>query len=95
MASTSASASGASADVVELANSLYNLLAPLQLETPSTVFHQQDIFDLDVIPRNAQGEDDLLMAMRVLQRLTDEKLLKLVHDPAMGWKVRSRDEASK
>lgn len=95
MASTSVSASGTAPNIAELANRVYDLLAPLQEEEPSAVFHQQDIFDLDVIPLDAQGGDDINLALRVLQKLTDEKLLKLVHDPGVGWKVRTREEANK
>lgn len=95
MASTSASASGTAPNIAELATRVYELLLPLQQEEPLTVFHQQDIFDLDVVPPDAQGGDDVHFMVRVLQKLTDEKLLKLVHDPGVGWMVRTREEAVK
>lgn len=91
MASTSASAPS----LAELATSIYDLLAPIQEEDPKIVFHQQDIFDLEVIPQNAQGDDDVQLLMQVLSKLTNEKLLKIVHDTGVGWMVRSREEAVK
>jgi hypothetical protein len=95
MASTSASASGTAPNIAELATRIYDLLLLLQEEDSLTVFHQQDVFDLDVVPPDAQGGDDINLMLRVLQKLTDEKLLKLVHDPGVGWMVRTREEAVK
>lgn len=95
MASTSAAASGSAMDIEALKTQIYEALTPLQLENPQYVFHQQDVFDLDIVPTKENGEEDIFLAMRALQSLTNEKLLKLVTDPATGWKVRSREDASR
>ncbi|KUJ24310.1 RNA polymerase Rpc34 [Mollisia scopiformis] len=87
--------SSSAPDLAGLATRIYDELLPLQKEDSYIVFHQNDIFDLDIIPSDPQGNHDVNLALRVLQKLTDEKLLKVVHDPGMGWKVRTREEALK
>ncbi len=95
MASSSASASGAAPDIADLGKRIYDECLPIQEESPRAVFHQQDIFDLEILPPGPDGQNDIGLAVQVLQKLTDEKLLKVVHDGGMGWKVRTIEEAKK
>lgn len=59
-------------------------------EEPETVFRQQDILDLAVIPDN-----DAAMLLAVTQRLVDEKLFKMVRDGQLGWMYRPIEDAQK
>jgi DNA-directed RNA polymerase III subunit RPC6 len=90
MASSSAAAAGSHGDdlIQELKTKLYDLCA---LEDRSTVFRQDDLLALNVIPNN-----DIRLLLQVSQRLCDEKLFKLVRDgSAAGWMYRSEAEAAK
>ena len=48
-------------------------------EEPDTVFRQQDVLDMDIIPNN-----DADTLMRVTQKLVDDKLFKIVRDGQIG-----------
>ncbi|CZR55277.1 related to RPC34-DNA-directed RNA polymerase III, 34 KD subunit [Phialocephala subalpina] len=85
----------AAPDIAALGQEIYRQLFDLQEEDPKQVFHQADIFDLGVLPDDAEGKDDVMLALQVLQKLADEKLLKVVHHEGMGWKIRTEDEAKK
>ncbi len=62
-----------------------------QAEDKKLVFHQNDIWEMDVIPDN-----DVQVLLQVIQQLLDEKLFKVVHDgDGMGWKIRTVEEARK
>lgn len=91
-----ASSSGAPAaglhgdDVVEeLKTKLYELCRTM--EESSTVFRQDDLLALNVIPNN-----DVRLLLQITQRLCDEKLFKLVRDgSAAGWMYRTESDAAK
>jgi DNA-directed RNA polymerase III subunit RPC6 len=79
------------AEIAALKTELYEACIPFAKDNPKIVFHQADIFDLDVIPNN-----DVHLLLQVAQVLLDEKLFKVVHDTdGMGWKLRTVDEAKK
>ena len=59
-------------------------------EEPETVFRQQDILDMGVIPDN-----DAALLLEVTQRLVDEKLFKMVRDGQLGWMYRPLEDALK
>jgi len=59
-------------------------------EEPETVFRQQDILDMNVIPNN-----DAALLLAVTQRLVDEKLFKMVRDGQLGWIYRPLEDAQK
>ncbi|EJT78542.1 DNA-directed RNA polymerase III subunit RPC6 [Gaeumannomyces tritici R3-111a-1] len=56
------------------------------------LYTQKDLFALDVVP-----EDSPMLLMRVVQGLTDDKLLVPVNDQRKGlcWKYRTREDAQK
>src|ERR1700728_1103681 len=90
MASSSAAAAGSHGDdlVQDLKTKLYNLCA---LEDRSTVFRQDDLLALNVIPDN-----DVRLLLQVAQGLCDEKKFKLVRDGSVaGWMYRSEADAEK
>jgi DNA-directed RNA polymerase III subunit RPC6 len=79
------------AEIAALKAELYEACVPFAIDNPKIVFHQTDIFDLDIIPNN-----DVHLLLQVAQVLLDEKLFKVVHDTdGMGWKLRTVDEAKK
>jgi DNA-directed RNA polymerase III subunit RPC6 len=91
MASSSGPAAGSQGDelVQELKTKLYDLCRTT--EESSTVFRQDDLLALNVIPDN-----DVKLLLQVAQRLCDEKLFKLVRDgSAAGWMYRSEADAAK
>ncbi|KFZ17354.1 hypothetical protein V502_04627 [Pseudogymnoascus sp. VKM F-4520 (FW-2644)] len=59
-------------------------------EEPDTVFRQQDILDMGVIP-----DSDAALLLAVTQRLVDEKLFKMVRDGQLGWMYRPLEDALK
>lgn len=59
-------------------------------EEPDTVFRQQDILEMGVIPDN-----DAALLLAVTQRLVDEKLFKMVRDGQLGWMYRPLEDAQK
>jgi DNA-directed RNA polymerase III subunit RPC6 len=78
-------------DITALKTELYEACVPFAKDNPKIVFHQADIFDLDIIPNN-----DVQILLKVSQLLLDEKLFKVVHNTdGMGWKIRTVDEAKK
>ncbi len=78
-------------DIAALKTELYEACVPFTTDNPKIVFHQNDIFNLDIIPN-----DDVHLLLQVAQVLLDEKLFKVVHDTdGMGWKLRTLDEAKK
>jgi hypothetical protein len=78
-------------DITALKTELYEACVPFAKDNPKIVFHQVDIFDLDIVPNN-----DVNILLQVSQLLLDEKLFKVVHDTdGMGWKLRTVDEAKK
>lgn len=80
------------AEIAAWKEELYDACVPFFKENPKIVFHQSDLFDLDIIPDN-----DLQILLAVAQVLLDEKLFKVVHSnqDGMGWKLRTVDEAKK
>jgi hypothetical protein len=90
MASSSAAAAGSHGDdlVQDLKTKLYAFCA---LEDRSTVFRQDDLLALNVIPGN-----DVRLLLQVAQGLCDEKKFKLVRDGSVaGWMYRSEADAEK
>jgi DNA-directed RNA polymerase III subunit RPC6 len=90
MASSSAAAAGSHGDdlVQDLKTKLYAFCA---LEDRSTVFRQDDLLALNVIPDN-----DVRLLLQVAQGLCDEKKFKLVRDGSVaGWMYRSEADAEK
>jgi hypothetical protein len=88
MASSSAAAAGSHGDdlIQDLKTKLYNLCV---LEDRSTVFRQDDLLTLNVIP-----DRDVRLLLQIAQRLCDEKLFKLVRDGSVaGWMYRSKPDA--
>jgi DNA-directed RNA polymerase III subunit RPC6 len=75
------------AKIEDLKNQIY---AACIVEEPETVFRQQDILDLGLIPDN-----DAALLLAVTQRLVDEKLFKMVRDGQLGWMYRSLEDAQK
>jgi DNA-directed RNA polymerase III subunit RPC6 len=70
---------------------VYDACVPFAKDNPKIIFHQADLFDMDIIPN-----DDLQILLTVTQLLLDEKLFKVVHNiEGMGWKLRTVDEAKK
>lgn len=60
-------------------------------EEPDTVFRQQDIFDMGLIPDN-----DAATLLQVTQALVDDKLFRMVRDGGViGWIYRSVEDAEK
>ncbi|PBP22467.1 DNA-directed RNA polymerase III subunit RPC6 [Diplocarpon rosae] len=58
---------------------------------PKFSFRQSDIQDLDAM----QQHDDVEILLRVVQRLLDEKLFKVVHADGVAWKLRTVEEAKR
>jgi DNA-directed RNA polymerase III subunit RPC6 len=85
MASPPPSAYDAKLEVIK--NQVYE---QCQDEEPDTVFRQQDILEMGVIPDN-----DAAMLLAVTQKLVDEKLFKMVRDGQLGWMYRPLEDAIK
>jgi DNA-directed RNA polymerase III subunit RPC6 len=93
MASGSGSAAGISqgTDITALKTKLYDACVEEAQELPRAVFHQNSIFELQVIPNN-----DIQILLNVAQKLVDEKLFKAVNEGGgLGWMLRTVDEARK
>jgi DNA-directed RNA polymerase III subunit RPC6 len=94
MASRGASLASQSDDqdlelIKDLSDKLYE---QCRLEHPDQVWLQEDLFEMNVIPGK-----DLMLLMKVVQSLCDDKFFKLVaaYGGAAGWKVRTREDAAK
>lgn len=76
--------------VSELASKLYD--ACLNHFEPDHLFYQQDLLNLEVIPKN-----DLDLLMKCAQSLVDQKLLRLLQDRngRLSWKIIPREDAEK
>ncbi|CAD6505762.1 BgTH12-01249 [Blumeria graminis f. sp. triticale] len=80
------------AQISSLRDQLYTACLPIQEEDPRYVFHQHDFMDMENIPLN----NDIQTLLLVIQKLLDEKLIKVVHDSeGMGWRIRSQEDAKK
>ncbi|KAK4129139.1 DNA-directed RNA polymerase III-like protein [Parathielavia appendiculata] len=79
-----------SAKLQILKDALYEEIRQHGSET--RLFTQRDLLDLNIIPNN-----DLLLLVRVVQGLTDDKLLvgTTNHHAGLAWRWRSREEAKK
>ncbi|KAK4240443.1 hypothetical protein C8A03DRAFT_13253 [Achaetomium macrosporum] len=79
-----------SAKLQILKDALYDEIRQHGSET--RLFGQQDLLDLNIIPRN-----DVTLLVRVIQALTDDKLLvgTTNHHAGLAWRWRSREEAKK
>ncbi|KAI9742324.1 MAG: 34-kDa subunit of RNA polymerase III (C) [Claussenomyces sp. TS43310] len=84
-----ASSSGSGSAMVDgLKSRLYDICAE---STPGTVFKQEDLMDLQIIPDNNAS-----LLLQVTQKLCDEKLFKTVRDGTnIGWMYRSVEDAKK
>lgn len=78
------------ARIQELKEELYE--ACVNNGSVGRLYTQKDLFALGVIP-----EDNPMLLMRVVQGLTDDKLLVPVNDQRKGlsWKYRTRADAQK
>jgi DNA-directed RNA polymerase III subunit RPC6 len=79
-----------SAKLQILKDALYDEIRQHGSET--RLFGQQDLLDLNIIPKN-----DVTLLVRVIQALTDDKLLvgTTNHHAGLAWRWRSREEAKK
>lgn len=78
-------------DIVALKTKLYDACLNEADGDMKTVFHQNSIFELEVIP-----DRDVMTLLSVAQRLVDEKLFKPVNDiTGLGWMLRTIEEARK
>jgi DNA-directed RNA polymerase III subunit RPC6 len=79
-----------SAKLQILKDALYEEIKQHGSET--RLFTQNDLLDLNIIPNN-----DVLLLVRVVQGLTDDKLLvgTTNHHAGLAWRWRSREEAKK
>jgi len=90
MASSSASLQPGS-DITALKAQLYDACVSHLEDEPDIVFHQNTLFELEVIPNN-----DVNILLQLINTLLNEHLFKVVHDAeGMGWKLRTLDEAKK
>ncbi|KAH8813153.1 RNA polymerase Rpc34 [Xylogone sp. PMI_703] len=84
-------ATATEADITALKNAIYEGCTSIMEDDPDAVFHQQDLLDFGVIPK-----DDVALLLKVAQALADEKLFKIVMDQeGVGWKYRTQEEAKK
>ncbi len=79
-----------SAKLLILKDALYEEIRQHGSET--RLFTQKDLLDLNIIPNN-----NVLLLVRVVQALTDDKLLvgTTNHHAGLAWRWRSREEAKK
>ncbi len=79
-----------SAKLAILKDALYEEIRQHGSET--RLFTQKDLLDLNIIPNN-----NVLLLVRVVQGLTDDKLLvgTTNHHAGLAWRWRSREEAKK
>lgn len=85
MASQSTSAD--EAKIEDLKNRIYEECIQ---EEPETVFRQQDLLDMGIIPDN-----DASLLLQVATKLVEEKLFKMVRDGQLGWMYRPLEDALK
>ena len=78
-------------DITALKQALYKACIEEASGESKTVFHQNSIFELEVIPNR-----DVSILLQVAQMLVDEKYFKPVNDVSgLGWMLRTQDEANK
>ncbi|KAK3393257.1 DNA-directed RNA polymerase III-like protein [Podospora didyma] len=83
-----ASGEDATAKIQILKDALYE--EARQHGSESRLFSQADLQDLGVVPAN-----DVMLLLKVIQALTDDKLFVACQGAALAWRWRSREEAKK
>ncbi|TAQ87472.1 hypothetical protein B7494_g4205 [Chlorociboria aeruginascens] len=92
MASSSTAAETAiDPDISIIKEATYEACLEVIANDPEYVFRQETILDLDTIPDN-----DVSIQVKVVNKLIDEKLFKVVVDGlGVGWRLRNREDAAK